>query len=91
MPPKKVTIKPAPAGDISVLFKKASAAPAAAAKPVASESPSPLTSTDPEVQAFYDSLTPYERVAHTLATTGLGTSYDVRRTHGFLRWQKTRK
>lgn len=51
-----------------------------------------LTSTDAEVQAFYDSLTPRETIAHRIALTpkGLGTSYDVRRTNGFLKWQKAR-
>jgi catalase len=41
---------------------------------------------DAEVLAFYASLTPNERKAHTIAATDLGTSYDVRTTHGFRRW-----
>lgn len=47
-----------------------------------------LVSEDPRVQAFYDQLTPKEVVAHVIAVDKLGTSYDVTRTHGFLRWSK---
>ena len=50
-----------------------------------------LCSTDPETQAFYDSLTPSERIAHTVAVEKLGTSYTVRRTHGFLKWKSLQK
>ncbi len=49
-----------------------------------------LESPDPRVQAFYDQLSPPEIVAHSIAVTKLGTSYDVTRTHGFLRWSKSR-
>lgn len=52
-----------------------------------------LTSEDPEVTAFYKSLTATEMRVHVLAKTsplGLGTSYDVRGTHGFLKWKKAR-
>jgi hypothetical protein len=49
-----------------------------------------LVSTDPLVQAFYDQLTPQETIAHLIAVEKLGTSYDVIRTHGYLRWAKTR-
>jgi len=52
-----------------------------------------LTSEDPEVAAFYKSLSPSEMRTHVLAKTsplGLGTSYDVRGTHGFLKWKKAR-
>jgi hypothetical protein len=51
---------------------------------------SPLTSEDPDVAAFYASRTPAELRAHTLATEKLATSYNVRRTRGFLEWQKMR-
>ena len=51
---------------------------------------SPLTSEDPDVVAFYASRTPAELRAHTLATEKLATSYNVRRTRGFLEWQKMR-
>ena len=47
-----------------------------------------LTSSDARVQAFYDSLSPREVIAHSIAVEKLGTSYDVTRTHGFLRWSK---
>ena len=47
-----------------------------------------LTSSDARVQAFYDSLNPREVIAHSIAVEKLGTSYDVTRTHGFLRWSK---
>lgn len=49
-----------------------------------------LKSEDPVVQAFYDQLTDKERIAHTIAVEKLGTSYDVVRTHGFLRYLKNR-
>ena len=49
-----------------------------------------LTSTNADVQAFYNGLAPYERIAHEIAVEKLGTSYDVTRTHGFLRWKKAR-
>jgi len=49
-----------------------------------------LTSDDPIVAAFYKTLTPAEMTAHRIATTKLGTSYDVTRTRGFLAWSKTR-
>ena len=49
-----------------------------------------LTSTDPDVQAFYDSLSSRERIAHAIAIDKLGTSYDVVRTHGFLKWMRAR-
>ena len=45
-----------------------------------------LISSDPKIQAFYDSLTASERIAHSIAVTSLGTSYDVVRTHGYIRW-----
>ena len=47
-----------------------------------------LTSSDPRVQAFYDSLNPREVIAHSIAVEKLGTSYDVTRTHGFVKWSK---
>lgn len=50
----------------------------------------PLLSEDPLVKEFYGQLTPAERTAHTIATEKLGTSYDVTRTHGYLRWLKDR-
>jgi hypothetical protein len=50
-----------------------------------------LTHEDLRIQEYYNSLTPNEKIAHTIAKEKLGTSYDVSRTHGFLRWQKSRK
>jgi hypothetical protein len=31
-------------------------------------------------------MSPRERMVHDIATVSLGTSYSVRRTHGFIRW-----
>jgi len=49
-----------------------------------------LKSTNPDVQAFYNSLSTPQRIAHELAIEKLGTSYDVTRTHGFLRYLATK-
>ena len=65
-------------------IKKASSTPAV---PVA-EAPSALTHPDPRVRAFYAQLSPAEVIAHTIAVEKLGTSYDVTRTHGFVKWCK---
>ena len=61
---------------------------AGAVEPVAAATTKKLTSTDPRVQAFYDSLNPREVIAHSIAVEKLGTSYDVTRTHGFIKWSK---
>lgn len=45
-----------------------------------------LTHEDPKVQEYYNQLTPQQVVAHTIAFTHLGTSYDVTRTHGFMKF-----
>ncbi len=50
-----------------------------------------LTSIDPTVAAFYAQLNPKERIAHTIAIDKLGTSYDVTRTHAFLKWSRGTK
>lgn len=63
-------------------------------KPVATASvkeASPLHSEIPDVSAFYAQLSDSERIAHTIAVEKLGTSYDVTRTHGYLKWLKTVK
>ena len=39
-----------------------------------------------DLRAFYAALSPQERIAHSIAVTDLGSSYDVRKTHGFTRW-----
>jgi len=49
-----------------------------------------LTDPNPLVQEYYDQLTMSQVIAHSLAIEKLGTSYDVVRTHGFLRWMKAR-
>jgi len=86
MPPKKVTITPGQSS-IQVFFHKPVAAPA---KPDTT-STTPLLeiqapSINPNVAAFMESLTPSERIAHKIAKEKLGTSYDITRTHGFVRW-----
>lgn len=74
--------------------KSVADAPTAASAPLttaaATIDTSILTSTDPDVQAFYDSLSSRERIAHTIAVDKLGTSYDVVRTHGFQKWMRGR-
>ena len=47
-----------------------------------------LESDDPRVQAFYDTLSGKEVIANSIAVDKLGKSYDVTRTHGFLKWSK---
>ncbi len=46
---------------------------------------------DPVISAFYAQLTERERLAHAIAVVKLGTSYDVTRTHGFMKWKKNSK
>lgn len=53
-----------------------------------SETPA-VDAEHPEIRAFYASLRPAEKIAHTIAMEALGTSYDVTRTHGFLKWKKS--
>jgi hypothetical protein len=97
MPPKKVTVKTTPhASNILVLFNT-SKSDSVETKSDVSSTIGPISSEfthpDPLIQEYYASLTPNEIIAHTIAktaTNGLGTSYDVSRTHGFLRWQKSR-
>jgi hypothetical protein len=75
-------------------FKKSSAAATAPTQSVGHtatvKTTNTLTSADPIIQEFYNGLTPYERITHTIAIEKLGTSYDVTRTHGFLKWKKAR-
>lgn len=71
------------------MFKKATAA----AKKSESETDGGLVlhelkSDDPDVSAFYAQLSERERIAHSIAVDKLGTSYDVTRTHGFLKWKR---
>ncbi len=90
MPPKKVTTPPS--NSIATMFAAAGTASAKkiTATVIKSESKQDniLSSLDATVQAFYDSLKPNERIAHEIAVEKLGTSYDVTRTHGFLKWRK---
>jgi hypothetical protein len=86
MPPKttkKITIS-ADQGSIQAFFHK----PAPAKPPTSMlETQAPVKSTNsPQVEAFMASLTPSERIAHAIAVEKLGTSYDITRTHGFVRW-----
>jgi hypothetical protein len=61
----------------------------AAAVPTLSDTlATPLLSEDPRVATFYAQLSPREQIAHKIAVEKLGTSYDVTRTHGFLKWLK---
>jgi hypothetical protein len=71
---------------MSLPFFKSKVAPAK----VAEEYAIPPTD-DPVISAFYAQLTENERVAHAIAVTKLGTSYDVTRTHGYLKWLKKRE
>ena len=86
MASKKVTIRPIPKdqGNIQLMFSK----PVTKKATVLAKAPELLATTNPEVEAFYKTLTPSERIAHEIAVEKLGTSYDVTRTHGFLRWSK---
>jgi len=45
-------------------------------------------SENPIISAFYAQVTEHERIAHAIALVKLGTSYDVTRTHGFIKWKK---
>jgi hypothetical protein len=103
MPPKTIRVKTpvvdAHQGSIQILFKKSAtatattagaAAPAPAPTAAATHPVVPTTESDPLVSEFYASLGPKERIAHTIAVDKLGTSYDVKRTHGFLKWLKNR-
>jgi hypothetical protein len=91
MPPKKVTA--IPTNSIANLFaaagNKASSGTKQAVNVSKTESKqnTQLSSLDAQVQAFYNSLKPNERIAHEIAVEKLGTSYDVSRTHGFVKWR----
>lgn len=86
MASRKITLKPVPKdqGNIQLMFSK----PASKKAVPPTKPPELLATTNPEVEAFYKTLTPAERIAHEIAVEKLGTSYDVTRTHGFLRWSK---
>ena len=48
----------------------------------------PTTSNSATTAAFYASLTPKQRLAHSIAAKALGTSYDVQRTHDYNNYLK---
>ena len=86
--PKNIVVN---SGAIEILFSKASKEPVKTEKTLVESSVTKtLKSDDPLVQTYYDQLTPAEVIAHTIAVEKLGTSYDVVRTHGFVRWNKAR-
>jgi hypothetical protein len=89
---RKIVIKPAAnQGNIQLLFSKAESTAKKTAKTEPVDTTQTLQSSHPEVQAFYDSLTKAEVLAHSIAIEKLGTSYDVTRTHGYAKWQATKK
>lgn len=83
-PNKKIVIT-AGQGSIQLFFQNKPQTVAETAVPLL-ETQISTQSTDPRVSAFMASLTPSERIAHTIALEKLGTSYDIVRTHGFVRW-----
>ena len=93
MPPKKITIQ-AGQGSFSAFLKKGQTPEhnkVLAILPSHLIPMSPLATateiaTDPQIISFMASLSANERVAHKIAVEKLGTSYDIRRTHGFMRW-----
>jgi hypothetical protein len=85
--PKNIVVN---AGSIELMFSKAPTEPLKKETKKCEATEKTLKSDDPLVQAFYDQLNPAEIIAHTIAVEKLGTSYDVVRTHGFIRWSKAR-
>lgn len=82
MPPKQTNTL------TSFFSKGVKAKETAATTPVATKTDT--FGKDADVDAFYASLSPSERIAHSIAVTDLGSSYDVRKTHGFTRWLSAR-
>ena len=87
--PKVTKVAAAPVA-ASVTVVAAPTVPVAAPIAGVAFSATTLKSTNPDVQAFYNSLSTPQRIAHELAIEKLGTSYDVTRTHGFLRYLATK-
>jgi len=85
--PKNIVVN---AGSIELMFSKASIEPLKTEIKKEKSSTNVLKSDDPLVQEYYNQLKPAEIIAHTIAVEKLGTSYDVVRTHGFIRWSKAR-
>jgi hypothetical protein len=44
--------------------------------------------TDVKLEAFFATLTPAQRLAHTIAKDKLGSSYDIERTHDYIAYLK---
>jgi hypothetical protein len=90
MPPKRITVTPVGQGNISFMFKKA-ASTVKEPKVAPVVTPAEKTTESDEIQMFYSSLSEKEKIGYAIAVEKLGTSYDVCRTHGFLRWKSLRK
>jgi hypothetical protein len=43
------------------------------------------------IQTYYEQLTPFERHTCDIAREHLGSSFDLARSNGFLRWLKLRQ
>jgi hypothetical protein len=46
------------------------------------------THVDPNIAAFFASLSPKDRIIHDLATKMLGTRYDPKRSNAYLAFMK---
>ena len=94
MPPKKVTVTPGQ-GSIQAFFHKPTATTPAQVTATNTQlleiQALPSLAIDPKIAAFMASLTPSEHIAHKIAVEKLGTSYDIARTHGFVRWSQTQR
>ena len=50
-----------------------------------------MENVDQQLQTYYEQLTPFERQTCDIAREHLGSSFDLARSNGFLRWlAKTR-
>ena len=92
MPPKTVKkiINTPGQSSIQAFFHKPAAAPAPISPLSEIQVPQSQQPSTPDktILAFMESLTPSEHVAHGIAVKKLGTSYDITRTHGFVRWNQ---
>ena len=43
------------------------------------------------LKSYYEQLTPFEQRTCNIARDHLGSSFDLARSNGFIRWLKTRK
>lgn len=77
---------------IASFFKPAVADVKTLPSSTSTPSSAPVASSIPaHLKLFYDSLSPSELLAHTIAKTSLGTSYDVERTNQYKKWLETQK